>query len=143
METTNFDRLTTSFATTSSRRSAVRFLAAAILGAGGLAVLHEEETGARRKTKKHHHGHGGHGEIPHAPRALRQTCDPSRDSCSSGLQCSTPTTRHTCSSTVAGIESWCCVPPQAVCAGECDCCGNFYCSFENGATGYCIPNPEG
>jgi hypothetical protein len=111
------------------------------IGAGSLSVLHQEDASARRR---HHKKHKGHGGGPSGPtKDLRQICTPGVDTCSDGLRCDAPTTRHTCSSTVEGVNTWCCVPPNAVCSGECDCCGNHYCSFENGATGFCIPNPEG
>ena len=141
MENTRFDRLTSSLANTEGRRGVLRVIAAVTIGAGSLSVLHQDDASARRRRHKKHKGHGGGSSGP--TKSLRQICTPGVDTCSDGLRCDTPTTRHTCSSTVEGVNTWCCVPPNAVCSGECDCCSNHYCSFENGSTGFCIPNPEG
>src|SRR3712207_1520248 len=104
METTRFDQIASNVARTHSRRGAFRLLATAALGAGGLAVLGQDEGQARKRGKKK----GGKGKGGKGPgssgttgsvRALRQICVPGHDTCSSGLQCGVPTTRHTCSST--------------------------------------------
>ena len=137
MESNRFDRLASSLTNTESRREVLRVLAAVTIGAGNLSVLRQDDAAARRRRhNKHKRGQAG------PTRSLRQICTPGTDTCSDGLGCDTPTTRHTCSSTVEGVNTWCCVPPNAVCSGECDCCSNHYCSFENGSTGFCIPNPE-
>ena len=73
---------------------------------------------------------------------LREICVPGLDVCASPYQCDVPTTRHTCSSTVAGVSAWCCVPPSGGCT-ECDCCGNYYCAFDDNNVASCQPNPEG
>jgi hypothetical protein len=83
-------------------------------------------------------GGGGGNALP-----LRTTCTPGTDTCAAGLQCDRPTDRHTCSSTVAGISDWCCIPPGGACSDECGCCGDFYCHFDNNNQGRCICNPEG
>jgi hypothetical protein len=135
METNRFDRITTCFAAASTRRGAVAVLAA--LGLGSLAGLRQDATEARRKHKKHKRG-GSSGPT----KGLREICTPGVDTCSSGLQCSSPTTRHTCSDTVQGVSTWCCVPPGGSCT-ECDCCGNYYCEFDDNNQPHCVPNPEG
>ena len=162
MDTTRFDRITSTFAQSHSRRGALRLLAAATLGAGGLSVLATDEGQAKKRRKGKGKGKGndvvitpdpsgGTGTVAPEPigstgaggsvRALRQICTPGNDTCSSGLQCDAPTSRHTCSSTVKGIASWCCVPPGGECS-ECDCCGNNYCSYDDNNVGHCVPNPE-
>ncbi len=120
----------------STRRGAVRVLAAA-LGLGGLAVLRPDETGAKRKGKRKKKKNRGGG----ASKGLRQSCTPGQNACRAGLRCDTPTTRHTCSSTVQGVSTWCCVPPGGSCT-ECDCCGNNYCAYDNNNQPHCVPNPE-
>jgi hypothetical protein len=137
MEHEKFDRLISRVAESGTRRGALRFLAATALGVGGLSVLHQDETVARRKRKKHK-GTGGSSPT----KRLSETCTPGQDTCSAGLQCSTPTTRHTCSSTVQGVSNWCCVPPGGSCS-ECDCCGDYYCEFDDNNNPTCVPNPEG
>jgi hypothetical protein len=135
VDTTKFDRLTSQFAEADTRRGVLRFFAATALGVGSLAVLHQNETDARRRRKKHKTGSG-------PTKGLRETCSAGQDTCSGGLQCSTPTTRHTCSSTVQGVSTWCCVPPGGSCT-ECDCCGDNYCEFDDNNQPHCVPNPEG
>jgi hypothetical protein len=145
METTRFDAIATTLAETSTRRGALRFLAAAALGAGSLALLGQDEGEARRRRPGRRRPH--HPHYPHADsrplKTLRQICSPASDICSGSLECGAPTTRHTCSDTVASVASWCCVPARAVCSGECDCCGNTYCSYDDNNVGHCVPNPEG
>jgi hypothetical protein len=146
MDTTRFDTLTSSLAATSTRRGALRFLAATAFGLSSLAVLGGEESVARRrggKKKKGGRGKGGRGGSRGASKSLGQICSPGRDTCAAGLQCSSPTTRHSCSSTVEGIANLCCLPPGSVCSTECDCCGDYYCSYDNNNVGHCEPNPEG
>jgi hypothetical protein len=75
-------------------------------------------------------------------KGLGQICNPATDVCRSPYQCDQPTTRHTCSDTVAGISTWCCAPPGGSCT-ECDCCGDYYCQLDNHNQGVCVPNPEG
>lgn len=87
------------------------------------------------------HGTGGNQSSP--TKQLREICSPAADTCAAGLQCGTPTTRHTCSSSIPGKEShWCCVPPGGRCT-ECDCCGNYYCAYDDNNVPMCVPNPEG
>src|SRR4051812_16216432 len=126
METRTFDTLTSRVARTSTRRGALRFLAAAALGGASLGLMRQDDAAAKRKRKKSKGSGGTGGTVPSAPaQGLRQICAPSTDTCGAGLHCGAPTTRHTCSSTVEDVTTWCCVPEGAVCAGECDCCGNF------------------
>jgi hypothetical protein len=84
------------------------------------------------------------GEVPPAGTGmfLREMCVPGLDVCAAPYQCDAPTTRHTCSGTVAGVSAWCCVPPGGNCT-ECDCCGNYYCAFDDNNVATCQPNPEG
>jgi hypothetical protein len=139
MEKTRFDEITSTLAATSTRRGALRFLATAAFGLGSIAVLGSEESSARRRGGKKR-GKSGRGKG--AKKSLREICSPRQDTCSGGLECGAPTTRHTCSSTVEGVDSWCCVPAGAVCSGECDCCGDNYCSYDDNNVGHCEPNPE-
>jgi len=176
MDTTRFDKLTSTFAQSQSRRGALRLLGAALVSAGGLGLLAADESHARRK-KKGHGGKGGHGSgtgggtgggnqdgtgggtgsgtgtgggggngsgTGGGPKKnLGELCNPQSDVCRGDLQCAPPTTRHTCSSTVEGVDAWCCVPPGGRCS-ECDCCGDYYCDFgDANPNGACIPNPEG
>ncbi len=83
-------------------------------------------------------GGGGGGDTL----GLFEICEPGVDTCEAGLRCDSPTTRHTCSSTVEGVEAWCCVPPGGACT-ECDCCGNYYCAYDDDNNPTCQPNPEG
>jgi hypothetical protein len=65
METERFDRLATSLAQSRDRRSTLRLLGVALLGAGGVALVGEEATSAKAKARKKGHGHrppgGGSG----------------------------------------------------------------------------------
>ena len=141
MDSKKFDRVTTRVATAGSRRGAMRVLAATAFGVAGLVVGHHDETAARHKKHKKHKKPNHTAPAP-APKGLKQTCTPGIDTCSSGLQCGTPTTRHTCSSTVLGVSDWCCVPPGGSCT-ECDCCGDYYCEFDDNNQPHCVSNPEG
>jgi hypothetical protein len=134
MDANSFDQITSRFATTRSRRGALRMLVVALSGGELLALRHDAEARRKRRKKKQR----GKGET----KRLRQGCTPGRDRCSDGLQCDTPTTRHTCSSTVQGVSTWCCVPPGGSCT-ECDCCGDYYCAFDDNNNPTCQPNPEG
>jgi hypothetical protein len=149
MATTRFDEITSTLSQTSTRRGALRFLAAAAFGAGSLALLGQDETDARRrggrKGGRGRRGRGGGksgGSGTVTLKSARQICTPGQDTCAGGLQCAAPTTRHSCSSTVEGVNAWCCLPQGAVCSTECDCCGNTYCSYDNNNVGHCVPNPE-
>lgn len=68
MDTERFDRLTSTFAETRTRRGALRILAAAVAGAGGLTFLSKSGASARTRRKKkssvHGGGHGGDRGIP-------------------------------------------------------------------------------
>jgi hypothetical protein len=146
MDSTRFDSLTRALSGGNEGRSRRTFLTLASGGllAGLAPALAAEATKRkkRKKRKKHKRGGGGDGEL-----SLRAICDPAAttpaETCQSGLRCDTPTTRHTCSGTVEGVDTWCCVPPGGKCT-ECDCCGDYYCDFgDANPDGACIPNPEG
>jgi hypothetical protein len=96
MERKHFDRVTRHIATAGSRRSAVRALAATAVGLAALVGGHQDATEARYQHKKHKRG------TSPAPKGLKEVCTPGVDTCSAGLRCDTPTTRHTCSSRVQG-----------------------------------------
>jgi hypothetical protein len=136
MERKHFDRVTRHIATAGSRRGAVRALAATAVGLAALVGGHQDATEARHQHKKHKRG------TSPAPKGLKEVCTPGVDTCSAGLRCDTPTTRHTCSSRVQGVSDWCCVPPGGSCT-ECDCCGDFYCEFDDDNQPHCVANPEG
>jgi hypothetical protein len=51
METSQFDRISTAFAQTRSRRTALRYLGAAALGAGGFSLLMSAEGEAKKRRK--------------------------------------------------------------------------------------------
>ena len=162
MDSQNFDRIASSLAHTHTRRDAMRLLGLAALGASGLGLLsqHDGEARRRRRKKGRKHGSGagggtgggsqngtgggtGIGSGGGPVKALRQICTPGADTCASGLQCGTPTNRHTCGSSVPDNDStWCCVPPGGSCT-ECDCCGNYYCAYDDNNVPTCQPNPEG
>jgi hypothetical protein len=80
--------------------------------------------------------------LPGPNKGLREICTPGVDICSAPWQCDAPTTRHTCSGTVLGVSAWCCVPPGGWCT-ECDCCGDYYCAYDDNNVPSCQPNPEG
>jgi hypothetical protein len=61
MDTQRFDRISSTFAETSSRRGALRALAAVALGAGGLAFLSGDDIAAKKKRKKKKGGKGKGG----------------------------------------------------------------------------------
>jgi hypothetical protein len=134
METRQFDHLVSGLAETGTRRGMLRFLAAAVGTAAAVPLLAESGE-ARRKRRRKKKAVAGGGK------ALREICTPGQTTCAKGLQCGAPTTRHTCSSTVEGVESWCCVPPGGRCS-ECDCCGDYYCEYDDNNTPTCQPNPE-
>ncbi len=158
MDSQRFDRITSSFAHTQSRRGTLRLFGLAAFGASGLSLLIAEPGDARRRKKKNKSGAGGGnqdgsgggnqdgsggGSQDGSRKQLKEICEPSVDKCASGLACGSPTTRHTCSSSVPdGDSHWCCVPPGGRCT-ECDCCGDYYCSYDDNNVPTCVPNPEG
>ena len=129
MEADRFDVLARSLTRARSRRGAM----ATVLG-GTLGLLGLSQTEAKRR-HKHKHKHKP------KPKQLRQLCSPGKDRCSGDLECGTPTTRHTCSSSIPQ-GNWCCVQPGGSCT-ECDCCGDYYCEFDDNNQPHCVPNPEG
>ncbi|MDQ2654177.1 MAG: hypothetical protein M3Z20_14185 [Chloroflexota bacterium] len=142
MDGSRFDSLVGRLTAPGSRRRALRALGLSALFAGGLQAA-APETDARRRRK---HGKGKKGKKGNkgnkggggTPLELRDICTPGKSTCDSGLRCDSPTTRHSCSSTVEGVDAWCCVPPGGKCT-ECDCCGDNYCNGD----GVCETNPEG
>jgi hypothetical protein len=137
MDGSRFDSLVSHLAEPGSRRRALGVLGLSALLAGGLhagpdALAGRHGKHKQRKGKKGKKGGGG------TTLNLRDLCTPGQSTCVQGLKCDSPTTRHTCDSTVDDIAAWCCVPPGGRCT-ECDCCGDNYC----GGEGTCIPNPEG
>ena len=140
MESSRFDDLVRQLTVSGTRRRALEALGLSALLAGGLhAAPLETEARRRRKHKKGKHKKGKGNKGGSGPTLqLRQLCTPGKSTCASGLQCDSPTTRHTCSSTVEGVDNWCCVPPGGRCT-ECDCCGDNYCNGD----GVCVTNPEG
>jgi hypothetical protein len=165
MDGSRFDRLARIAGEAHSRRDALRLALAGAIGGGALVALDADAKKHRckaKKGKKRCNGvcisiiddpnncgdcgfacddgqtcvggacFGGGGGLP-----IETPCDPATDVCEAGLACDSPTTRHTCSSTVEGIDNWCCLPPGAACDTECDCCGNNFCDG-----GRCKCNPE-
>jgi hypothetical protein len=135
MDGTRFDILVGQLAEPGSRRRALAVLGLSALLAGGLQAVPAAEAGRRRKHRRGKKGNKGGGGTP---LQLRDICTSGTSTCASGLQCDSPTTRHSCSSTVDGVDAWCCVPPGGSCT-ECDCCGDNYCSGD----GVCVTNSEG
>ena len=113
MDATRFDSLARALSGSSagnrSRRSVLSLVGGGLVAALAPAMVSEAQN--RKKHKGHKHkGGGGGGEL-----GLREICDPAAstptETCQAGLECDSPTTRHQCSSTVEGIDTWCCVPP--------------------------------
>jgi hypothetical protein len=145
MDGSLFDILVSRLTEPGSRRRALGVLGISAMLAGGLpasSIDTEAGRGRHKKRKKSHKGNkgnkGNNGGDGATPLALRDICTPGKSTCETRLKCDSPTTRHSCSSTVDGVDAWCCVQPGDPCT-ECDCCGDYYCSGD----GSCIPNPEG
>jgi hypothetical protein len=137
MDGSRFDGLVYKLTEHGTRRRALGVLGLSALLAGGLhAAAPETEARRRRKRGKHKKGKGNKGGGGPLLQ-LRDICTPGQSTCASGLRCDSPTTRHTCSSTVEDVDAWCCVPPGGNC-NECDCCGDNYCNGD----GFCETNPE-
>lgn len=135
-----FEMLVWRMAQSATRRAALGRLGAASLGIGGMTVL--GGTATARRHKKHKRGTGGKGGggggTGGGSLGLGEICEPGSKSCQSGLRCDAPTTQHQCSSTVDGIDAWCCVPPGGPCTG-CECCGELECAGD----GTCRRNRSG
>lgn len=132
-----------------SRRSLLAVLSGGLVAA---VLTPAFAAAARRKNKRGNNGKGrkckgknknkkkcagGDGGLD-----LRELCEPGSDTCQSGLTCDAPTAFHQCSSTVDGIDAWCCVPPGGACSranDECDCCGDYYCEYDENNETYCVP----
>lgn len=115
------------------------------MGSLGLALV--DDAGARQRRKKGKKTGTGSGDDGNGQGGSRnqlgEICSPSTDSCAGDLRCGPPTTRHTCSSSIPDDgSSWCCVPPVGRC-NECDCRGNYSCSYDDDNVPTCVPNPEG
>jgi hypothetical protein len=144
MDPTRFDSFIRAVGHSEQRAPSRRGLLA-LFGGGliaGLAPALAAEARRKKKHKKHKRRRGGGGGGGGGNLGLREICDPGQPACQAGLACDTPTTRHTCSSTVEGVDTWCCVPPGGTCT-ECDCCGDYYCAFDDDNNPTCQPNPEG
>jgi len=137
-----FDHLVSGIAAPSTRRRVLGVLGISAFLAGGLqASSHDTEAGRRRrkKNKKGNKGKGGGGGTL---LGLRDICTPGTSTCEQGLRCDSPTTHHSCSSTVEDVNAWCCVPPGGSCT-ECDCCGDYYCGSNANGDLACISNMKG
>lgn len=106
MDTTRFDALSRTLAAGSTRRTAMRTLAATGLGFGlarlGFAAM---PVGAKKgKGKK---------------KPLGARCS-NKDQCGGGLQCKTANSQQSC---FPENEKRCCKPIGAKCDDGCECCG--------------------
>lgn len=147
MDSSRFDTLVSRLAEPGSRRRALGLLGLSALVAGGLQAVPETEARRRKRRKNKNKNQTPPPVVPpvRTPnKQKRQVCTPSADLCAAGSTCGTPTEDHRCSST---IDEWigdaanlCCVPPGGACT-SCECCGDFYCKFEQGDTGTCQPQP--
>jgi hypothetical protein len=133
MQADRLDALARAMTTARSRRGTLGIVLSASLGVLGVSAAAAGKKPHRKPKKRK--------PKKAAPKQLGQACTPGRDTCSGGLKCDTPTTRHTCSSSIPR-GPWCCVPPGGACS-ECSCCGDFYCEFDNNNQPHCVPNPEG
>ena len=139
MDAQRFDAIAKALTSETSRRRTLGGLLGGTLGL--LGWLAREDVAVGKKKKKQQSPESP-AETPLAVKGPRETCTPGQDQCSAGLQCSTPTTRHSCASSIPRSGAWCCVPPGGRCT-ECDCCGDYYCSYDNNTVPSCVPNPEG
>lgn len=98
MESTRFDSLSRQLASTSSRRSTFRGIAAAGLGLG-LATVGIKSASAKKK--------------------LNARCKKS-DECGGGLTCKKSNSQNSC---YAKTQKRCCKPVGSNCNDGCDCCG--------------------
>jgi hypothetical protein len=150
MDTTTFDTLSRSVATSLTRRSALRGLVAGAAGlvAGGV-LLGAEDTAARRKKGKG--GKGGKGNA----RCLKSgdLCESDRQCCGTNQICDVPTN-------ASNSDTRCCGASGAVCGGVNEdgdaqppfcCIGEagrraFVCSENDpenpGVRGTCLPAPD-
>lgn len=150
MDTTTFDTLSRSVATSLTRRSALRglFASAAAAVAGGV-LLQAEDTSARRKRGKG--GKGGKGNT----RCLKSgdLCESDRQCCGTNQICEVPTN-------ASNSDTRCCGASGAVCGGVNEdgdaqppfCCigeagrRSFVCSENDpenpGVRGTCLPAPD-
>ena len=106
MDTMRFDALSRTLSGTTSRRDALRTLAAVGLG---LAVGQAGLGMAAAKSKK------GKGK----KKKLGDRCS-SKDTCAGGLQCKVANSQNSCYDT---SEQRCCKPIGARCDDGCECCG--------------------
>ncbi|MCA9879659.1 MAG: hypothetical protein KC442_17825 [Thermomicrobiales bacterium] len=138
MDASRFDHVVSRLAQAENRRRALGVFGASALLASGLHGDDDDAVAGRKKRKKRKNKNKKKKKDQGGTLRLRELCTRGKDSCVAGLRCDSPTTRNSCSSTVDGVNTWCCVPPGGKCT-ECDCCGNNYCNGD----GVCVTNPEG
>jgi hypothetical protein len=102
MDSTRFDSIAREMASTSTRRSAMRTIAAAGFGLG-LAGIGLTSASAAKKGKK----------------KVGARCKKSKE-CKGGLQCKKSNSQNSC---YAKTEERCCKPVGAKCNDGCECCG--------------------
>jgi hypothetical protein len=120
METTRFDQITSTLGETSTRRGALRALAAAAFGLGSVAVLGSQESAAKRRKKGKKKRPTCQGQPDDTPcngdgRCLngvcqaRPTCATSPTSCANATM--TPVVDRACCSSTCGApfagQTWC------------------------------------
>ena len=103
MDSTRFDGLARDLASPSTRRQALRTLAATGLGLG-IARLGLDGTDAKGKGKK---------------KRVTERCK-KREQCGGGLQCKPSNSQNSC---FPDTEKRCCKPVGAKCDNGCECCG--------------------
>ena len=156
MDTTRFDEIASSFAQIQNRRSILRTLGAAVVGAGALGVFAQAEGDAkRRKGKKGKKGKGGNGG------GNNDRCLKSGDFCKNDEQCCPNSTKRICEvpQNAGNSDKTCCGGQGAVCGGVNEdgdfvgplCCigeagvRSFVCSSSDPnnpfVPGTCIPAP--
>jgi hypothetical protein len=143
MESTRFDQIAATVAQNRTRRTMLRLLGTAALGAGGLSLLGRDEGDARRRRgkKKHKHGKGKGAE----------RCLKAGDLCEHDEQCCTDETGRICevASNASNSDTTCCGGLGATCGGanaDLDalspfCCADLTCSTFDDPTatpGVCV-----
>jgi hypothetical protein len=124
METAHFDHIATSLAQSRDRRTALRALGVALLGAGGAALLGTQATAAKRKKRRGRGGNGGTGGNGDGGNGDGGNGDGGNSGNGGGF------------------------PGQGTCAGGADVClvggGSPICTCDNGRqTGLCRSQMEG
>jgi hypothetical protein len=144
METAHFDQLVANVGQARTRRSAVRFLGAALLGTSGLGLLGLSHSDARRRRKKK--GKHGKGMGKNTDRCLTAGAF-----CEQDEQCCTEKTGRICevAANASNSDTTCCGGIGAPCGGVNDdldalapfCCAGFVCSTDedpSGTPGVCL-----